>query len=328
MIAFYIGFLLLVFALLALDLGVLNRKEHEIGAKEALRWTAFWVSCALLFGVFVFFAYENHWLGIGLGNWKQSGSEAAINYLTGYLIEESLSLDNIFVIALIINSFAVPKKMQHRVLFWGILGALIMRGAMIGIGSALVLKFHWILYLFGAFLIFTALKMAYSVISKKHDEEFDADKSTIVRLLRKFFPVSSNLDGHNFFTRENGVLAATPLFAALVVIEFSDVIFAVDSIPAIFAITTDPFIVFTSNIFAILGLRSLYFALAALMDKFAYLKFSLIFILGFVGTKMLLPLFGVHLFEELPVYFNLIVIFFFLFAGVVASTLKKKNIAN
>nr|AGS52822.1 integral membrane protein TerC [uncultured bacterium contig00009] len=321
------GFIILVVGLLVLDLGVFHKKDHVISVKEALVWTVFWVACAMLFAVFVYFAYENHWFGIGTGAWKRDGHQAAIEYITGYLIEKSLSLDNIFVIAIIISSFGIPKEMQHRVLFWGILGALVMRGAMIMLGTALIMKFGWILYVFGAFLIIIAIKTAFS----KHEEEkFDADKSAAVKILRKIFPVSSRFYGHHFFSRENGKLAATPLFAALIVIEFSDLIFAIDSIPAIFAITIDPFIVFTSNIFAILGLRSLFFALSALIDKFTYLKYSLALILLFVGLKMQLPLFGGHigLPAHLPAHVSLAVICFFLLLGILASKIFKKPVTG
>jgi len=321
------GFILLVIALLVLDLGVFNKKDHEIGVKEALAWTVFWIFCAMQFAVFVYFAYENHWFGIGTGVWKRDGHQAVAEYITGYLVEKSLSLDNIFVIALIISSFGIPKKYQHRVLFWGILGALIMRGSMIALGTALIMKFHAILYVFGAFLVFIAIKTAFS----NHEEEkFDADKSVAIRILRKIFPISSHFNGHDFFFRENGKLSATPMFAALIVIEVSDLIFAVDSIPAVFAITIDPFIVFTSNIFAILGLRSLFFALAALIDKFTYLKYSLALILLFVGLKMLLPLFGKWIeipqnYLHIPAHISLAVICFFLLLGVLASNLLKKK---
>ncbi|GHV12430.1 membrane protein [Fibrobacterales bacterium] len=329
MLVFWIGFLLLIFALLALDLGVLNKNDHEISAKEAMRWTLLWVACAMLFGVFVYFAYSGHWLGIGESEHfgKLSGADAAINFLSGYLIEESLSLDNIFVIALIIKSFGIPRVMQHRVLFWGILGALVLRGFMIIAGAALIAQFHAILYFFGAFLIFTAIKMA---VSKNDEQEFNPDKSKVVRAVRKIFPVTSKFDGHNFFTLNNGKMAATPLFVALIVVEFSDLLFAVDSIPAIFAITTDPFLVFTSNIFAIMGLRSLYFALAALMDKFRHLKTSLVFILGFVGVKMIVPAFGrwfalPEWATHPPAYASLVVIFVFLGLGVLVSAIERKN---
>ncbi len=314
MIWFWIGFVALVIGMLALDLGVFNKKDHEIGTKEALRWTAMWVCVALAFNVFIYFAYEHHWLGIGhIPGWPQTeGHDAALNFFTGYLVEKSLSLDNIFVIALIFRSFGIPRILQHRVLFWGILGALVMRGAMIGAGAALVMRFTWMIYVFGAFLVFTALKMHFS--GEEEEQTIDPDQTWLVRMVRRFFPVAPGLEGAHFFTRIDGKRAVTPLFLVLLVIESSDLLFAVDSIPAIFAITTDPFLVFTSNILAILGLRSLYFALAAMLEQFRYLKTSLIFVLGFVGIKMLASGY-VHL----PSWISLIVIVAMLGAGIAAS---------
>jgi tellurite resistance protein TerC len=281
----WIGFIVLVLALLALDLGVFNRKAHIVSMGEALAWTAFWVALALSFNVGVYFLYEHNLLGIGgqgLGSVLQ-GKQAALNFFTGYLVEKSLSLDNIFVIALIFTYFKVPLLYQHRMLFWGILGALIMRGAMIALGAVMIKRFDWIVYVFGAFLIMTAVKM----LIAQHDN-LEPGKNPVIRLATKFFPVTPDFEGERFFSRVNGRRAITPLFLALLMVETSDVLFAVDSIPAIFAITTDPFLVFTSNIFAILGLRSLYFALAALMGKFRYIKISLVFLLAFIGVKMLL----------------------------------------
>ncbi|KAA3620045.1 MAG: TerC family protein [Calditrichaeota bacterium] len=306
----WIGFLLFVLIMLALDLGVFHRKLHVINIKEAFLWSAFWITLALLFNVFLYFAYENHWLGIGseIGH-ELGGKKAALQFFTGYVIEKSLSLDNIFVIALIFAYFKVPALYQHRVLFWGILGALILRGVMIAAGAALIQKFSWMVYVFGAFLILTAVKM----LIARHDN-LEPDKNPLVKLVRRFYPVSSEFDGQHFFTTRNGERAATPLFIALVVVESSDVLFAVDSIPAIFAVTLDPFIVFTSNVFAILGLRSLYFALAAMMEKFRYLKMSLVFILAYVGVKMLI----IHYFP-IPTWVSLAVIGGILLVGVLAS---------
>ncbi len=321
----YVAFIGLVFAFLALDLGVFHRDAHEISMKEAATWSVIWVTCGLSFAAVVFFGYENHWLGLGLDvpmynpaaatdakavliiEGTVGGAEAAKQYLVGYLVEKSLAMDNIFVIALLFSFFAIPGKYQHRVLFWGIIGALIMRGAMIGIGSGLILKYQWILIIFGGFLILTALKMA---IIKG---ESDPGNNVIVKLVKKFYPVVTFFDGQRFFTKRTvkptysinsstgkevmdpppaGTLSAkyaiTPLLLALIMVEITDLVFAVDSIPAIFAITPDPFIVFTSNIFAILGLRSLYFCLAALINKFRLLKPALILILAFVGVKLLL----------------------------------------
>lgn len=296
----YGGFILLVIAFLALDLGVFHKEAHAVSMKEAASWSVVWVTLGLLFSVFIYFAYQHHWLGLGLETrmynpaaahdtgapliiyGEQTGWTAAVQYLTGYVVEKSLAMDNIFVIAMIFGFFAIPNKYQHRVLFWGIVGALVMRGGMIFLGAQLILEFMWILIIFGLFLILTAVKMA--VI----DTHTDPDKNIVVRLAKKIYPVYPGFDGQKFFTRQNGVKMMTPLFLALIMVEITDLVFAVDSIPAIFAITPDPFIVFTSNIFAILGLRSLYFCLAALIAKFRFLKPALIIILMFVGVKLLL----------------------------------------
>ena len=282
------GFLLFILLVLALDLGVLNRKAHVVSVKEALTFTVAVVFLAICFDVFVYFAYENHWLGLGqhldrVDGVVNDGRLAAVKFLTGYVIEVSLSADNVFVIAMIFEHLRVPAKYQHRVLFWGILGALIMRGTMIGLGAQLVARYHWILYLFGVFLVYTALKMLWS----KSDETADPDEALVMRLVRRVFPVCEDYRESHFVIRDHGRLMLTPLAVSLVLVETTDLIFAVDSIPAIFAITTDPFIVFTSNVFAILGLRSLYFALAGAIAKFRYLKVSLAAILGLVGLKML-----------------------------------------
>ena len=303
-------FILLILSLLLLDLFVLSKGDHEVKAKEALYWTAFWIALALLFNVMVYFAFENNWFGLAISsNDIKTGKDAVLKFFTGYIIEKSLSMDNIFVIAMLFSYFKIPLKYQHGVLFWGIMGALILRAIMILLGTSLVHKFEWIMYIFGAFLVISALKMLFG-----KDDEFNADKNIAVKLIRKFYPVSNHLDGSNFFTIVNGVKAATPLFVILIVIETTDVIFAVDSIPAIFAVTTDSFIVFTSNVFAILGLRSLYFVLASFMEKFKYLKYSLVVLLFFIGMKMLL----VHLVPiSIPLSLGIIVII--LLSGVVAS---------
>jgi tellurite resistance protein TerC len=282
------GFLLFIFLVLALDLGVLNRKAHVVSVKEALTFTVAVFVMALLFDVFVYFAYENHWLGLGqhldaVDGVINDGRLAAVKFITGYIIEVSLSADNVFVIAMIFEHLRVPPQFQHRVLFWGILGALAMRGAMIGLGAQLVSRYHWILYVFGIFLVYTALKMLWS----KSDESAAPDEALVMRMIKRVFPVCNDYRESHFLIREGGRLMLTPLAVALVLVETTDLIFAVDSIPAIFAITTDPFIVFTSNVFAILGLRSLYFALAGAITKFRYLKVSLAAILGLVGIKML-----------------------------------------
>jgi tellurite resistance protein TerC len=282
------GFLLFILFVLAIDLGVLNRKAHVVSVKEALAFTFGVVALATLFDVFVYFAYQNHWLGLGqhvdrVDGVVNDGRLAAVKFFTGYIIEVSLSADNVFVIAMIFEHMRVPAKFQHRVLFWGILGALVMRGTMIGLGAQLVSRYHWVLYIFGFFLVYTALKMLWA----KSDEMADPDEALVLRLVRRVFPVCEDYRESRFLVRDAGKWMLTPLAVSLVLVETTDLIFAVDSIPAIFAITTDPFIVFTSNVFAILGLRSLYFALSGAITKFRYLKVSLAAILGLVGLKML-----------------------------------------
>lgn len=280
----WIGFLIVVLFMLAIDLGVFHRKSHVVSIKEAAIWTATWVILALLFNIAVYFLYEHHVFGIGVESGQDLlGKQAAIQFFTGYVIEKSLSLDNIFVIALIFTYFGVRAKYQHRVLFWGILGALVLRGIMIAAGTALIHRFGWMTYVFGLLLILTAVKM----LVARHDN-LEPDKNPLIRLARRFFAISADFEGQRFFTRVNEKRAITPLFLVLLVVESSDVLFAVDSIPAIFAVTHDPFLVFTSNVFAILGLRSLYFVLAGVMHKFRYLKMSLVFLLAYVGAKMLL----------------------------------------
>lgn len=315
----WIAFIVFVIAALAFDLGVLNKDAHVVSTREAFRWTSIWVTLSLLFSVFIYFGYENHWLGLGqtIGH-DLGGTKAALTYLTGYIIEQSLSMDNIFVIAVIFGYFKIPQKYQHRVLFWGILGALVFRGLLIGAGAFLVERFHFIMYVFGAILLWTAYKMI-----KGGTEDVHPDENPVVLWLRKFLPVTTQMDGEKFFIRKEGkIVAMTPLFVALIVVETTDVMFAFDSIPAIFAITTDPFLVFTSNIFAILGLRSLYFVLASLLDKFEYLKYSLAAILAFVGLKMLV----LHPLEiDLPELTSLVVIVVLLTAGVVVSLTKNKK---
>ena len=310
------GFLVLVCLLLALDLGVFHRKLHVISIGEALGWTAFWVALSLVFNVAVYFLYENHWLGIGreIGH-ELSGAQAALQFLTGYVIEKSLSLDNIFVIALVFTHLQIPLRLQHQVLFWGILAALLLRGVMILAGAALLARFDWIIYVFGGLLLVTAAKL----LVDRHDN-LELDKSLIVRLARRLYPLSPELQGARFFVHLGDGWAMTPLFVALLVVEASDVVFAVDSIPAIFAVTSDPFLVFTSNVFAILGLRSLYFALAAVMDGFRYLKMSLVYLLAFVGVKMIL---SQH--YPIPTPISLAVIVGILGVGVAASVLGRNR---
>lgn len=272
---------------LAIDLGVLNRKAHVVSMREALTFTGVVAFLALCFNGVVYFLYENQWLGLGthidaVDGVANDGRLAAVKFITGYVIELSLSADNVFVIAMIFQYMRVPPQYQHRVLFWGILGALVMRGAMILVGATLIARYHWILYLFGAFLVFTAIRM----LTAKADEGDPAD-TFVMRQLRRYFPITPTYHGQRFVIKQEMRTVLTPLAVALVLVETTDLIFAVDSIPAIFAITTDPFLVFTSNVFAILGLRSLYFALASAIDKFRYLKISLAAILGLVGVKML-----------------------------------------
>ncbi|HET7374777.1 MAG TPA: TerC family protein [Gemmatimonadaceae bacterium] len=291
---FWVGFIAFVLAMLSLDLGVFHRKAHEVRPREAGAWTAVWVALALLFAAGLYFV---------------AGHRVALTFLTGYIIEESLSVDNIFVMVLIFEYFRVPKSVQHRVLFYGILGALVMRGLFIAAGTALITRFHWVLYLFGALLVVTGIRMAL-----KRDEEFDGERSRIVRTVRRVVPISSDYHGSRFFVTEAGRRIATPLLLVLILVEFTDLIFAIDSIPAIFGVTTDPFIVFTSNIFAILGLRSLYFLLAAVVDRFHLLKYGLAVILSFVGFKML-----TERFIEIDIVLSLSIILAVLAASIVAS---------
>ncbi len=270
------GFILCVIFFLALDLGVFHRQAHVVKFKEALTWTTIWVVLSFSFGLLLAPALVTGW-----------GKQDSVEFITGYIIELSLSMDNVFVIALIFTYFRVPSQYQHRVLFWGILGALLMRGVMIGAGAALISRFMWTLYLFGAFLIFTGVKMLFV-----NDEGVHPDKNFLLRLAKKCFPVATEFHGHKFAIHEQGRFTLTPLALVLVVVETTDLIFAVDSIPAIFAVTQKPFILFTSNVFAILGLRSLYFVLAGAIDYFRYLKVGLSFVLVFIGGKMLLDSHG------------------------------------
>ncbi len=353
MIWVWLGFIAFVLLMLALDLGVFHRKAHVVTVKEAIAWSGVWLAMGLAFAVFVHFTYEGQWFGLstvadpvdGLPN---DGSTATEKYLTGYVVEKSLSVDNIFVIAMIFNFFAVPPLYQHRVLFWGILGALVLRGVMIALGARLIAEFHWVLYIFAAFLILTAIKMLF--LKAEHT---DPNKTVVVRLTRRLFPVTARFHGEHFIVRAGapasyesevpgtpamsdeivekarpGTLLLTPLALALVMVETTDVIFAVDSIPAIFAITGDPFLVFTSNVFAILGLRSLYFALAGMVKQFRYLKAALALVLLVVGAKMLLA-------ESLKLilgkHFNLyllMVVLAILAAGVAGSLIADRRDRN
>ncbi len=350
MIWIWTTFIVFVLLMLALDLGVFHRKAHVVRIKEAVSWSAVWVAMGLAFAVLVYFAYESKWSGMGttvdpVDGLVNDGRTATEKYLTGYIVEKSLSVDNIFVIALIFGFFSVPPLYQHRVLFWGILGALIMRGTMIGLGAKLIAEFHWVLYLFAVFLILTAIKMLF--LKTGHT---DPNQNVVVRLTRRLFPVTDRFHGEHFIVRagspasresalpgeptmpdkvveeaQPGTLLLTPLALALVMVETTDLIFAVDSIPAIFAITGDPFLVFTSNVFAILGLRSLYFALANMVNKFRYLKAALAVILMVVGIKMLL---ADWLKLALGRHFNLYllaVVFVILATAVVASLFAERQ---
>ncbi len=280
----WVGFVVLILGLLVMDLTLVNRRAHVIPMRTALGWTGFYASLSVGFAGLVYLIFANGWAGAGndFGH-GLSASDAAVLYLTGWLLEQSLSLDNVFVIALVFAYFGVPLSQQHRVLFWGILGVLILRGAMIGAGAVLIQRFEWILYVFGGLLIVTAAKLLFA-----GEQEIDPDKNLVVRLFRRAYPVTDGFRESRFFVRENGRRMMTPLFLALLVVESSDLLFAIDSIPAVFAVTSDPFLVFTSNIFAILGLRSLYFTLAGLIERFHRVKLALVFILAFVGVKMLL----------------------------------------
>lgn len=302
----WVLFGVVVLGLLALDLGVFHRKSHTVKMREALTWSAVWISLALVFNLFVYYT---------------RGPVPAMEFLTGYLVEEALSVDNLFVFLMIFSYFRVPAEYQHKVLFWGIMGALFMRAGFIIAGIALIQMFHWVIYVFGIFLIITGIKM---VTSK--DEEINPERNPVLRLFRRIMPVTEHYEKDRFFVRRDARLFATPLFVVLLMVETTDVIFAVDSIPAILGITTDPFIVYTSNVFAILGLRSIYFALAGLMQIFHYLNYGLCLILVFVGTKMLIAEF-----YKVPVILALGVIIGVLLLSILASLIwpqKEKEVAN
>lgn len=309
----WISFFVVVLIILALDLGVFNKTPHIISTKEASKWTAIWVTFSFLFSGIIYWIYDNNYIANPDG---LKPLAASIKFITGYLIELSLSVDNIFVIAIIFSAFKIPQKYQHRVLFWGILGAIIFRGLMIFFGVLLIHKFFWATYLFGFFLIFTAMKMLFT----NGEEKFEPKKSFVYKSLKKLIPISNHIDHEHFFVKRRHITAATPLFVALVVIEVMDVVFAIDSVPAILAITSDPFLVLSSNIFAILGLRSMYFFLANMLEKFSYLEFSLIAILSFVGLKMLL-----HEFVEIPEWVSLLFIALSLLAGITVSLRMSKQ---
>ena len=299
----WIGFNVFVLAMLALDLGVFHRKAHEVKVKEALWWSAVWVGLAMLFNTGVYF-------------WR--GEEAALEFLTGYLLEKALSVDNIFVFIMIFAYFRVPALYQHKVLFWGILGALVMRAIFIATGITLLQHFHWVIYIFGAFLILTGIKLAV-----QQDKEVHPEKNPVLKLFRRFMPVTKGFEGDRFVVKRDGRRFATPLLVVLLMVETTDVVFALDSIPAILAITTDPFIVYTSNVFAILGLRALYFALAGIMQMFHYLSYGLAAILVFVGVKMM-----IMDFYKLPIGISLGVVAGILAIAVIVSLVRPRRVAT
>ncbi|TCD15215.1 TerC family protein [Oricola cellulosilytica] len=295
-------FLTLVISLLAFDLGVLHRRPHEIGAREGLLLSAFYVGLGLLFSLWI---------------WKMLGSQAAMLYLTGFVVEKSLAMDNVFVIAVIFSYFAIPREYQHKVLIYGILGVIVLRGLMIGAGTAVVSNFEWVLYLFAAFLVFTGVKMLVA-----GETEYDVAANPVLRWLRKWLPLTPDLHGHRFFVRSGAYVVATPLLMTLLMVEIADVIFAVDSIPAIFSITTDPYLVYTSNIFAILGLRALYFVLVVMIARFVYLKYALALVLVFIGSKIFLAdLFG---WEKFPSALSLSITMALLLGGLFLSLMATR----
>jgi tellurite resistance protein TerC len=299
----WVGFNVFVLGMLALDLGVFHRKAHEVSIREAATWSGVWIALALAFNFAIY---------------RFMGADAGLEFLTGYLIEKALSVDNIFVFVLVFSYFRVPARYQHRVLFWGILGALVMRGLMIAAGAALIARFHWVIYLFGAFLVFTGIRMA-----TQSEHAIEPESNPVVRLVRRLMPVTNQYHGQHFFVKEAGRWVATPLFVVLAFVETTDLIFAVDSIPAIFAVTTDPFLVYTSNVFAILGLRALYFLLAGVIHRFHFLKLGLAAVLVFVGAKMLLA--DVY---KVPIGLSLGVIALILATAIAASLLFPREAAE
>jgi tellurite resistance protein TerC len=297
----WIGFSVFILLMLSLDLGLLNRKAHTIKYREAAIWSAIWVTLASMFAALVFY-YQ--------------GSTRGLEFVTGYLIELSLSVDNLFVFLLIFSYFKVPAKYQHRVLFWGVMGALVMRLTMIFVGAALINRFHWIIYIFGAFLVYTGIKMF-----RQEELDIKPDENPVVRLITRYMPITHHYEEQRFFTRVNGKLTGTLLLLVLVIVEVTDLVFAVDSIPAIFAITTNTFIVYTSNVFAILGLRSMYFLLAGVVEKFQYLKMGLAIVLTFIGLKMLVLAVGLHI----PIWISLVFVAVVLLSSVAASIIWPKD---
>ena len=293
----WLGFSLFILVMLSLDLGLFNRKAHTIRYREAWIWSGVWITLALLFAGVVF---------------HYQGSQRGLEFLTGYLIELSLSVDNLFVFLLIFSYFKVPSQFQHRVLFWGVMGALVMRLTMIFVGAALINRFHWIIYIFGGFLVYTGIKMF-----RHEDTDINPEQNVLVKAVTRFFPIARHYDEQKFFTKVNGKRTGTLLLLVLMVVEITDLVFAVDSIPAIFAITTNTFIVYTSNVFAILGLRSMYFLLAGVVEKFRYLRTGLAIVLTFIGVKMLLVAVGLHI----PIWVSLSFVALVLVGSVVASLL-------
>ncbi|HKG48152.1 MAG TPA: TerC family protein [Pyrinomonadaceae bacterium] len=293
----WIAFSLFIFTMLSLDLGLFNRKAHTVKYREAAIWSAVWVTLAMIFAGIVF---------------CYLGSQRGFEFVTGYLIELSLSVDNLFVFLLIFSYFKVPAKFQHRVLFWGVMGALVMRLTMIFVGAALINRFHWIIYIFGAFLVYTGIKMF-----RQEEIQIEPDQNPLIRAVTRVFPISRHYEEQKFFTRHNGKLTGTLLLLVLMVVEVTDLVFAVDSIPAIFAVTTNTFIVYTSNVFAILGLRSMYFLLAGVVEKFRYLRVGLAIVLTFIGMKMLVGATGYHI----PIKISLGFVALVLFGSVIASLL-------
>ena len=308
----WIVFGVLIPVMLALDLGVFHRRDHAIKVKEALVWSGIWITLALLFG---------------LGVYLLVGHEKALNFITAYLVEESLSVDNLFVFLLIFSYFCVPAAYQHRVLFWGIIGAIVMRAIFIVTGLTLLENLHWIIYIFGAFLVYTAVRLAFN-----KEEEIKPEKNPVLRLFRRFVPLTKRYHGHQFLVKARGRRLATPLLLTLVVIETTDIIFAVDSVPAVLSITRDPFIVYTSNIFAVMGLRSLYFALSGVIQKFYYLNYGLAAILAFLGLKMIIPdiinKVNPGLNFEVPVEISLGVVIGILVISALFSLLRRKTISE
>jgi len=308
----WLGFIVMIILFLLLDLGIFHREDHVIRSREASIWTIIWISVAMGFSGVIYWLFAH---GMINNPTALTPSRAVLKYITGYLIELSLSVDNVFVIAVIFSAFSIPSKYQHRVLFWGILGAIVCRAGMIFFGVTLINRFDWIIYVFGVFLLYTAFKM-----SKSEGTNYNPKNSFVFRQIKKIFPLTTVIQGNRFFVKRMGIKAASPLFVALIIIELTDILFAVDSIPAILAITADPFIVFSSNILAVLGLRSMYFLVSRMLAKFQFIHYSLVVILGFVGIKMLLSQQ-----IEVPEWLSLTVILLSLLVGILISLLRREN---